>query len=110
MRGGGGFSGFPKFKLMKNDLDFDDIWSELIKLVSSTSMLAEHLGQSLGTLKPKRNIKLQSITNNTLNVKDIIGTCLNVAVIKDIISNQELYSLMLHFFSFWHICIMRNNF
>ena len=30
------------------------------------------------------NIKLQSLTNNTLKVKYIIGTCLNVVVIKEI--------------------------
>ena len=58
--------------------------SELLKLASSASVLAEHLGTSSGTLKPKPNIKLQTLTNNTLKVKDIIGTCLNVVVIKEI--------------------------
>ena len=58
--------------------------SELRKLASSASVLAEHLGTSSGTLESKHNIKLQSLTNNTLKVKYIIRTCLNVVLIKEI--------------------------
>ena len=57
---------------------------ELMKLASSARVLAEHVGTSSGTSKSKHNIKLQSLTNNTLNVKYIIGTCLNVVLIKEI--------------------------
>ena len=58
--------------------------AEWIKLASSASVLAEHLGTSPGTLKPKRNVKLKNLTNNTIKIKDIIATCLNVVVKKEI--------------------------
>ena len=57
---------------------------ELMKLASSARVLAEHVGTSSGTSKSKHNIKLQSLTNNILQVKYIIGTCLNVVLIKEI--------------------------
>ena len=64
--------------------------AELRKLASSASVLAEHLGTSSGTLKPKHNTKLQSLTNNTLKVEHIKGTCLNAAVIKETKTKNDI--------------------
>ena len=72
------------------------------KLASSVSTLAEHLGTSSGTHKPKQNIILKSLTTITLKVKYIIGTCLTVVVIKELphlrLRNWIIFYLNLQFF------------
>ena len=77
--------------------------TELRKLASSVSTLAEHQGTSSGTLRPKHNVRLKSLTTITLKVKYIIGTCLTVVVFKELphlrLRNWNIYYLNLQFFS-----------